>query len=63
MHALAVGLVLFVAAIHLYIVVLEMMLWTTPKGHKAFSLTPEFAEQSKALAGNQGLCNSYKAKR
>ncbi|MEI4889713.1 DUF1304 family protein, partial [Klebsiella pneumoniae] len=32
-----------VAAIHLYIVVLEMFLWTTPRGRAAFGTTEEFA--------------------
>lgn len=51
----------FIAATHVYILVLEMFLWTTPKGHKAFRLTPEFAEQTKALAANQGLYNGFLA--
>ncbi|MBV8248390.1 MAG: DUF1304 family protein, partial [Comamonas sp.] len=38
-----------VALIHLYILVLEMFLWTRPAGRKAFGLTPEFAEQTRVL--------------
>jgi len=49
----------FVALIHLYILVLEMFLWTTPRGRKAFGLTPEFAEATKVLAANQGLYNGF----
>jgi putative membrane protein len=48
-----------VALIHLYILVLEMFLWTTSRGRKAFGLTPEFAEASKVLAANQGLYNGF----
>jgi len=48
-----------VALIHIYIVVLEMWLWDTPRGHKAFGLTPEFATRSKVLAANQGLYNGF----
>ena len=48
-----------VALIHVYIVVLEMLLWTKPAGRKAFGLTPEFAEQTKVLAANQGLYNGF----
>jgi putative membrane protein len=48
-----------VALIHLYIVYLEMVLWDTPRGHKAFNLTPEFASASKVLAANQGLYNGF----
>ena len=50
-----------VALIHVYILILEMFLWTTPKGRKAFGLTPEFAEASKVLAANQGLYNGFLA--
>lgn len=55
---LMVGLV---ALIHLYIVYLEMAAWDTPRGHKAFNLTPEFAKASRVLAANQGLYNGFLA--
>ena len=58
---LAIVLVALVALIHAYIVVLEMLLWDTPRGHKAFGLTPEFAAASKVLAANQGLYNGFLA--
>ncbi|MGV3574563.1 MAG: DUF1304 domain-containing protein [Devosia sp.] len=54
-------LVALVALIHIYIVLLEMLWWTSPRGQKAFGLTPEFAEQTKVLAGNQGLYNGFLA--
>lgn len=54
-------LVALVALIHLYIMVLEMALWTTPRGRKTFNLTPEFAQQTKVLAANQGLYNGFLA--
>lgn len=50
-----------VALIHLYILVLEMFLWDTPRGRRAFGTTPEFATQSKTLAANQGLYNGFLA--
>ena len=53
--------VALIALLHVYILVLEMFLWTTPKGRKAFGLTPEFAEASKVLAANQGLYNGFLA--
>ncbi|MGN6525306.1 MAG: DUF1304 domain-containing protein [Burkholderiaceae bacterium] len=53
--------VALIAALHVYILVLEMFLWTTPRGRRAFGLTPEFAQQSKALAANQGLYNGFLA--
>jgi putative membrane protein len=52
-------LVALVAIIHFYILVLEMFLWDTPRGHKAFDLTPEFAKETKVLGANQGLYNGF----
>jgi len=57
----AAVLVLFVAAFHLYALVLEMFLWKTPLGRKTFGSTPEFAEASATLAANQGLYNGFLA--
>ncbi|WYZ44802.1 hypothetical protein EsH8_VIII_000118 [Colletotrichum jinshuiense] len=56
--ATATGLV---AGLHGYILVLEMFLWTTPRGRKAFKLTAEFAEKTKTMAANQGLYNGFLA--
>jgi putative membrane protein len=53
--------VFLVALLHVYILVLEMFLWETPRGRKAFGLTPEFAAQTKVLAANQGLYNGFLA--
>ncbi len=50
-----------VAAIHVYIVVLEMLLWRKPLGRKVFRTTPEQAEQTATLAANQGLYNGFLA--
>ena len=50
-----------VAAIHVYIVVLEMVLWTRPAGRRAFGMTPEFALSTRVLAANQGLYNGFLA--
>ncbi|MFG3494040.1 DUF1304 domain-containing protein [Streptomyces sp. NPDC047928] len=61
MSITATVLVLLIAALHLYILVLEMFLWTGPRARGAFGTTPEFAEQTKALAGNQGLYNGFLA--
>jgi putative membrane protein len=52
-------LVGLVAALHLYFLVLEMFLWTTPTGRRTFGLDPDFAERSRALAANQGLYNGF----
>lgn len=61
MKKAATALVAFVAIEHLYILVLEMFLWTKPAGLRAFGLTPEFAEQTAVLAANQGLYNGFLA--
>jgi putative membrane protein len=50
-----------IALLHLWFLVLEMFLWTKPTGRRAFGLSAEFAEQSKALAANQGLYNGFLA--
>ena len=50
-----------VALIHVYILVLEMFLWDTPRGRKAFGTTEEFSKASKVLAANQGLYNGFLA--
>ena len=52
-------LVALVALIHVYIVVLEMVLWTTPSRAGRLRHEPEFAEQTKVLAANQGLYNGF----
>lgn len=62
MNYLQISIVVFVALIHIYIVYLEMVLWTTKKGIKAFGLkSKEFAEETKVLAANQGLYNGFLA--
>ena len=61
MHAAATILVALMALLHVYILVLEMFLWTTRRGRKAFGTTAEFAEASKVLAANQGLYNGFLA--
>lgn len=54
-------LVGFVALQHFGFLVLEMFLWTKPVGMRIFNLTPELAEQTAALAANQGLYNGFLA--
>ena len=50
-----------IAAIHVYILVLEMFLWDKPAGRRAFGTTAEFAQQTRTLAANQGLYNGFLA--
>jgi putative membrane protein len=50
-----------VALLHVYFLVLEMFLWTTPYGLKTFKRTLAEQEATKILAGNQGLYNGFLA--
>ncbi len=59
MSTLATLLVALVALLHVGFVVLEMFLWMTPVGYRVFGTEPHFAEQSGALAANQGLYNGF----
>src|SRR5260221_2828570 len=54
-------LVALVALEHVYILVLEMFLWTKPQGLKSFNNTQEAANTQKVLAANQGLYNGFLA--
>lgn len=61
MIPIQVFFVALVAFLHIYFMILEMFLWTKPKGLKTFGLKKEYAEQSKVLAANQGLYNGFLA--
>ena len=61
MSALASTVVAIIALMHLWFLVLEMLLWDKPTGLRAFGITPEYAAQTKVLAGNQGLYNGFLA--
>ncbi len=61
MRFIFVFFVALVAFVHIYFMILEMFLWTKPKGMKAFGLSKEKAEDSKVLAANQGLYNGFLA--
>jgi putative membrane protein len=50
-----------VAVLHLYFFYLEAVLWTTPRGRAIFGTSEEQAQQSAALAKNQGLYNGFLA--
>ena len=54
-------LVALIALLHLYILVLEMFLWETPRGRRAFGMSAEKAATTKVLAANQGLYNGFLA--
>lgn len=58
---LANTLIFVVAAIHIYILILEMFLWESKTGRKAFSLSANFARETRVMAANQGLYNGFLA--
>jgi putative membrane protein len=57
----AAVMVFIVAVLHIYILVLEMFLWRTPRGLRSFGMTQEVADSSAKLAANQGLYNGFLA--
>ena len=61
MSSIATLLVVLVAALHVYILILEMFLWRTPRGQRAFGTDQAFADRSASLAANQGLYNGFLA--
>lgn len=61
MTIVAVVLIGLTALLHVLFGVVEMFLWRTPYGMRAFGTTPEQAETSAALAANQGLYNGILA--
>jgi putative membrane protein len=61
MRVVAMILVSVVALAHVFFLVLEMFLWTTPFGRKTFRRTEEQQKDSAVLAANQGLYNGFLA--
>ena len=60
---IATGLVLagIAALVHVYIFVLESLLWTSDRARALFGTTPDEAETTRALAFNQGFYNLFLA--
>jgi putative membrane protein len=54
-------LIALVAAVHAYLLFLEMFRWEAPRTRKVFGTTAEFAAESRAMAANQGLYNGFLA--
>lgn len=61
MTVLANVLVAVVAALHVGFLVLEMFLFTKPRGRAIFGTTEAEAAQMATLAANQGLYNGFLA--
>jgi putative membrane protein len=58
---IATALVLLIAALHFYILLMEMVWWQTPRVRRIFRTSEEFALATKAMAANQGLYNGFLA--
>lgn len=61
MEAVANVLVGLVAALHVYILVMEMFLWQKKPGRSLHGFGPELARTTAPLAANQGLYNGFLA--
>lgn len=61
MYIAAQVLVALIAVEHIYILIMEMFMWQTETGRKAFRMTPEKAAMTAELAKNQGLYNGFLA--
>lgn len=61
MKLVSIVLTLLVALLHIAFMILEMVFWDHPIGHRVFSLSPELAAGSAQLAFNQGLYNGFLA--
>ncbi|MER6629481.1 DUF1304 domain-containing protein [Streptomyces sp. NPDC000987] len=61
METLAHVLVGLVAALHAYILVMEMFLWQRRPGRALHGFDPEMARATAPLAANQGLYNGFLA--
>ncbi|MCM2451071.1 DUF1304 domain-containing protein [Agrobacterium vitis] len=61
MFLIATVLVVLVMLEHIYIMVLEMFLWTTPRARKIFRKSLQGAETTRVMAANQGLYNGFLA--
>ncbi|SOC83239.1 putative membrane protein [Ensifer adhaerens] len=57
----AAVLTALVALLHVYILYLEMFLWTKPAGLRTFGMSLEKAEETKVFGANQGLYNGFLA--
>ena len=55
------GLILLIAALHFYILWLEMFRWQAPRTLAVFGMTAEQAAATRVLAANQGLYNGFLA--
>jgi len=61
METLATLWIVALALLHVWILILEMFLWTRPAGLRAFGLSAQQAQETRTMAANQGLYNGFLA--
>ncbi|QFP75143.1 DUF1304 domain-containing protein [Deinococcus sp. AJ005] len=61
MSILAIILIALVALEHFYILMLEMFLWQREQTRRIFGVSAALADQTVAMAANQGLYNGFLA--
>jgi putative membrane protein len=61
MRVLSSVLIGLVATAHVWFLLLEMVFWTKPLGQRTFRMSAQKAQDSAALAMNQGLYNGFLA--
>lgn len=54
-------LIAIIALLHVYIMIMEMFMWTKPRTLAIFGMTKDEAETSKTLAANLGIYNGFLA--
>lgn len=52
---------ILIAIEHVAIFVVEAFFWHKPLGQKIFRLQPQFADQTRVMAANQGVYNAFLA--
>lgn len=61
MHSTADILIAIIALLHVYIMIMEMFMWTKPRTLAIFGMSQEEAQTSKKLAANLGIYNAFLA--
>jgi putative membrane protein len=61
MHYASIALTALVAALHVWFMILESVLWRRPYGLKTFKMDQAKADATAPLALNQGLYNGFLA--
>lgn len=61
MIKVATILAILLGLLHVWIMVLEVFLWNSPYGRKAFGMSHEKALATKVMAINQGVYNGFLA--